>query len=108
MNPQIVWRLRNVMADRGMFKTSDLVEPLQQAGVALSREQIFRLVTQQPKRLNIDVLAALCSILECTPDDLLAFEVVSADDVRTGTAGRATEPLGSARPIAARIRRPGQ
>lgn len=106
MNPQIVWRLRNVMADRGMFKTSDLVEPLQNAGVGLSREQIFRLVTQQPKRLNVDVLAALCSILECTPDDLLALEAVSVDDVRTGTSGRATEPLGPTRPVAARIRRP--
>ena len=46
----ITWRLRTLMAERGMFKTTDLLEPLKAEGVALSREQVFRLVTQTPQQ----------------------------------------------------------
>ena len=46
------------------------------AGVA--REQVFRLVTQPPQRLSMDVLAALCDILDCTPSDLIEIAVVNA------------------------------
>jgi hypothetical protein len=41
----IKWHLREIMATRGMFNTSDLVGPLAERGVRLSREQVFRLVT---------------------------------------------------------------
>ncbi|MGO1261443.1 MAG: helix-turn-helix domain-containing protein [Bifidobacterium mongoliense] len=74
----IAWRLRTLMAERGMFKTTDLLEPLQTEGVTLSREQVFRLVTQTPQRLNVEVLAALCTILDCTPSDLLVLEQAAA------------------------------
>ena len=59
----IRWHLREVMATRGLFNTSDLVGPLSERGVRLSREQVYRLVTQTPQRLNTDVLAALCDDL---------------------------------------------
>ena len=36
--------------------------PLVERGIDLSREQVYRLVTQQPERLNVYVLAALCDI----------------------------------------------
>ncbi len=36
---------------------------LAERGVTLSREQVFRLVTQPPQRLSMDTLAALCDIL---------------------------------------------
>ena len=39
------WNLRALMADRGMFATSDLVPLLAERGVHLSREQVYRLVT---------------------------------------------------------------
>lgn len=42
------WRLRHLMADRDMFNTSDLVPRLAERGITLSREQVFRLVTQPP------------------------------------------------------------
>ncbi|MGH3406385.1 MAG: helix-turn-helix domain-containing protein, partial [Streptosporangiaceae bacterium] len=58
------WHLRRVMADRGMFATTGLVAPLAERGVRLSREQVYRLVTGVPERLNLTVLAALCDILD--------------------------------------------
>jgi hypothetical protein len=57
------WHLRQLMADRGMFQTSDLAGPLAERGITLSREQLWRLVSQPPQRLSLDVLAAMCDIL---------------------------------------------
>lgn len=68
------WRLRQLMAERGMFQTSDLVGPLAEFGIRLSREQVYRLVTQPPQRLSMDTLAALCGILDCAPGDLIIVE----------------------------------
>lgn len=103
----IKWNLRQLMADAGMFKTTDLVEPLRLAGVHLSREQVFRLVTKTPARLNMEVLAALCIILNCTPDLLIEVEAVSQiASQREGTSGSSGPSVGSLRPIPARIHRP--
>ena len=100
----IRWNLRRLMAGRDMFQTTDLVAPLAERGVHLSREQVFRLVTQPPQRLSMDTLAALCDILECTPNDLLEVETVSAQVPKT--AGGETAPAPEARRTT--IRRPGQ
>jgi hypothetical protein len=32
-----------------MFQTTDLIQPLREHGVQLSREQVFRLVTRTPE-----------------------------------------------------------
>ena len=61
----IRWHLREVMATRGLFMTSQLRPLLAERGVELSREQVYRLVTSQPERINVYTLAALCDILEC-------------------------------------------
>jgi len=65
------WQLRQLMAAANMFQTTELIAPLAAQGVELSREQVFRLVTKAPERLSLKVLAALCAIFDCTPDDLL-------------------------------------
>lgn len=69
--PQLIWRLRQVMANRGLFKATDLVPLLEERGVNLSSSQVHRIVTGQPERLNLHLLAALCDILDCTANDLL-------------------------------------
>jgi DNA-binding Xre family transcriptional regulator len=65
------WHLRRLMAEAGMFATTDLVPLLAERGVRLSREQVYRLVAQVPQRLSLQTLAALCDILACTPGDLV-------------------------------------
>lgn len=98
------WRLRDVMADQQMFQTSDLVPLLVERGITLSREQVYRLVTQPPQRLSMDVLVALCDILGCSPNDLIQPMVVN-EQVRK-TAGQAVStPITPQRTV---IRRPGQ
>jgi len=65
------WHLRQVMASRGLWKTTDLIPLLADRGVTLSSAQVHRLVTQPPTRLNMEALAALCDGLGCTVSDLV-------------------------------------
>lgn len=58
------WKLRQLMADHQMFQTSDLVPLLAERGITLSREQVYRLVTQPQQRLSMGTLIALCDILD--------------------------------------------
>ncbi|TYB62210.1 helix-turn-helix transcriptional regulator [Nonomuraea sp. PA05] len=98
----IRWNLRRLMAAKDMFQTTDLVPLLAERGIQLSREQVFRLVTQAPQRLSMDILAALCDILGCTPNDLIEVEVVNAE-VRK-TAAETSGPAPAVRRTS--IRRP--
>lgn len=100
------WRLRQVMAERGMFQTSDLMPLLAERDIELTRQYVHRLVTKPPQRINIDLLAALCDILECTPADLLELRVDEVREQRTGTT-ESGPGVGNLRPIRAQLRRPG-
>ncbi len=82
----IRWHLREVMATRGMFATTDLIAPVVERGVTLSREQVYRLVAGQPERLNVYTPAALCDLLECEVGDLLE-PVVERSRQRKQAAG---------------------
>ena len=101
------WHLREVMAARGMFATTDLGPLLAERGVVLSREQVYRLVVGTPERLNLTTLAALCDILAVTPTDLV--EVTAEARRLRRTAASATPPpsaaaaAGDLRPRRARI-----
>ena len=86
------WHLRQKMAERGLFQTSELVPLLAERGVHLSREQVYRLVTQPPQRLSMDTLAALCDILDCTPDDLVEVAVVNEQTRKTARLGGPAAP----------------
>ena len=99
------WNLRQVMASRAIYQTSELVPLLAERGVNLSREHVYRLVTKTPQRLNMEILAALCDILDCQPNDLLQPVVETVSVAKTGTEP-AGPGIGALRPIRAKIRRP--
>lgn len=93
------WHLRRLMAERGMFATTDLIPLLADRGVSLSREQVYRLVVKVPERLNLTALAALCDILHCTPADLIE-PYAGGPAPAKGSAAAAAPP---ARPRRARV-----
>ena len=96
------WHLRTVMADRGMFATTDLIEPLAQRGIRLSSSQVYRLVVERPERLSLKILMALLDILDCSMTELI--EPVAAAGTATGKKKAAGETsLGELRPKRARI-----
>lgn len=105
MTRKLEWHLRRKLAEQGLYKTTELVPLLADHGVSLSREQVYRLVTSPPQRLNMEVLDALCEILACTPNDLITFEDVAVKQVKAAGGGVVTD-IGSLRPIPARIVRP--
>ena len=102
------WHLRQLMAKAGMFSTTDLAPHLAERGIALSPAQVYRLVTGTPERLNLQVLAALCDILDCTPTELIEPYVAARTGRAAKTAGGRSakpEPPGEThlRPTRARI-----
>lgn len=98
----IRWHHRQRMAAQGMFQTSQLVPLLAERGIHLSRVQVYRLVTQEPQRLSMDTLAALCDILDCQPGNLIEVQVVNT--TLRKAAGQAARPAPPVR--RSTIRRP--
>ncbi|MHB8379680.1 MAG: helix-turn-helix domain-containing protein [Acidimicrobiales bacterium] len=96
------WKLAEFMARNGMHNSTDLASHLRERDINLSASQIYRLVTQQPERLSLPILAALCDIFNCTAADLL---VVNAQDQQTRrrTAGGGVDLNNQARPRRARV-----
>ncbi|EME66735.1 hypothetical protein G352_03586 [Rhodococcus ruber BKS 20-38] len=86
------WHLRRLMAERGMFQTTDLSASLAERGITLSREQLWRLVSQPPQRLSLDVLAALCDILDCGPGDLIEVRAENTVVHKSGTGPTGPAP----------------
>jgi len=69
--PGYRWRLRQVMADKELWKATELGPLLEARGISLSTAQLYRLVAKTPERLSLPTLAALCDIFDCTPNDLI-------------------------------------
>jgi len=103
------WNLREVMANRGMFNTTDIRPLLAERDVPLSPTQIWRLVTEKPERLNLRVLVALMDILDCRMDDLIepvatpAKRKQKAVGETTSPSSGSTPGVGDFRPKRARI-----
>jgi DNA-binding Xre family transcriptional regulator len=98
------WHLRQVMATRNMFSTTDLLAPLASRGIRLSTSQIYRLVVERPERLSLKILMALCDILDCTMEELIEPVATSSSGKKTKVAGGDTG-VGTLRPKRARITR---
>jgi DNA-binding Xre family transcriptional regulator len=98
------WNLRTVMAQRGMFQTTDLIDPLARRDIELSSSQVYRLVVERPERLSLKVLMALLDILDCTMDDLIEPVAAASAATRRKKAAGASDSVGDLRPKRARIR----
>lgn len=99
------WHLRQVMAARGMFATTDLSGPLAERGVRLSSSQVYRLVVERPERLSLKVLMALCDILDCTMTELIEPVAATTPTRRAAAGGGGDAGVGELRPKRARITR---
>ncbi|MGH3120980.1 MAG: helix-turn-helix domain-containing protein [Streptosporangiaceae bacterium] len=101
------WHLRQVMAGRGMFATTDLIGPLAGREIRLSSSQVYRLVTERPERLSLKILMALLDILDCTMADLIEpVPAAGQGREKRARAAGAEAGVGGLRPRRARITRP--
>ena len=51
------WRLREIMASRGLNNISDILPLLNDRGIDLSSSQIYRLIGQKPERISLQLTA---------------------------------------------------
>lgn len=70
----LVWMLRKVMAERGIWTGAQLARLLQEkADYSLTPASISALLNNQPRQMKAETLDALCTALECTPNDLWVY-----------------------------------
>ncbi len=96
---QIKWQLRLAAAHREVWTGAQLRRLLaERSGLHLSSASVSALLTKQPAQVKLDTLAALCTALQCTPNDLF--------DVDTSPVRQPAAPARPAReePKAARGR----
>ncbi len=102
---EYTWRLAELMAARGLHNTTDLIPLLAERGITLSRPQVYRLVNGQPERVHLLLIAAVCDIFDCGPQDLLTVTAADARTRRTATptAANVVDLHRTVRPQRARI-----
>ncbi len=78
----------------------------EKAGLQLSSASVSALFTKQPSQIKLSTLIALCTALECTPDDLFDVDTtpvaqpispkpapVAVNDARRSRRGRSMPPI---------------
>jgi putative transcriptional regulator len=95
---QIRWKLRIAAAQREVWTGSQLRRLLaERAGLEMSSASVSALFTRQPSQLKLTTLAALCTALQCTPDDLFDLDTTPVERPAAPAAGHATAEPGPAR-----------
>lgn len=94
---KIRWRLRMVAAQREVWTGADLQRLLaDRGGLSLSSASVSALLTKQPAQVKLTTLAALCTALGCSPNDLFELDTTPVDGAKA-TVARSAEPSGTAR-----------
>ncbi|MDH6129259.1 helix-turn-helix transcriptional regulator [Kitasatospora sp. GP82] len=70
------WNLRMVAAQRDIWKASELQRMLADAGLVISAGKMSYLWSGRPLTVRLDDLDVICSVLQCTPADLLVPEPI--------------------------------
>ncbi len=73
---RLQWRLTSLMRRQGLRSATDLQLALRAKGVSLSLSQTWRLTQATPEKLRVDLLEALLSVLQCSPQELLGWPAV--------------------------------
>lgn len=68
------WNLRLTAAERGIWKSTEMRHRLAEAGLEISAGKMSALWTGAPTSVRLDDLDVICSVLECSPSDLLVVE----------------------------------
>lgn len=85
---KIVWKLRMAAAQREVWTGAQLRRLLaDKAGLELSAASVSSLLTKEPSQLKLSTLLALCTALQCSPNDLIEVDTTPIE--RPATAPRA-------------------
>lgn len=68
----IEWKLRQVMAKKNVWTGSELLRMMEdKAGFTMTPASISALLNEKPKLIRVETLDALCTALECSPEELI-------------------------------------
>jgi DNA-binding Xre family transcriptional regulator len=74
------WRLRMAAAQREVWTGAELRRLLaERSGLELSAASVSALMTKQPAQLKLSTLSALCTALQCSPNDLLEVDITPVE-----------------------------
>lgn len=86
------WNLRMKAAEAGIWKSTEMRRRLADAGLEISGGKMSALWAGTPTMIRLDDLDVICSVLECTPSDVLITEpevVAARKPVKKVAAARA-------------------
>jgi putative transcriptional regulator len=90
---QIRWRLRMAAAQREVWTAAQLRRLLsERAGLDLSSASVSALFAKQPSQLKLETLLALCTALNCTPNDLFELDTTPVPDAQPAKARADPQP----------------
>jgi putative transcriptional regulator len=76
----IRWKLRMAAAQREVWTGSQLRRLLtEKAGLDMSAASVSALFTREPSQVKLSTLAALCTALDCTPNDLFDVDTTPVE-----------------------------
>ncbi|MFI9836239.1 helix-turn-helix domain-containing protein [Nonomuraea sp. NPDC051941] len=102
---KIRWKLRMAAAQREVWTGAQLRRLLaDKAGLELSAASVSALLTKEPTQVKLSTLAALCTALECSPNDLFEVDTTPveqpvrpqqqvAEPTAASSGGRSMPPL---------------
>lgn len=74
------WRLRMAAAQREVWTGTQLRRLLaERAGLELSSASVSALFSKEPAQVKLSTLAALCTALDCTPNDLIEVDTAPVE-----------------------------
>ncbi|MPZ67839.1 MAG: helix-turn-helix domain-containing protein [Pseudonocardiaceae bacterium] len=95
---RIRWRLRMAAAQREVWTGAQLRRLLaEKAGLELSSASVSALFAKEPSQLKLSTLLALCTALECTPNDLFEIDTTPVEQPATPARLVVDEPQAAAR-----------
>lgn len=68
------WNLRLRAAERGIWKSAQIRRMLADAGLEISAGKMSSWWAATPPTMRLEELDVLCTVLECTPNDLMTPE----------------------------------
>lgn len=74
---KLAWRVRVVMAERGIRTVTALSRRLKEVGVDISISQLGRMIDGKTQLWNQEVIEGLMTVLECEIGDILTIESTS-------------------------------
>lgn len=90
---KIGWKLRMAAAQREVWTGAQLRRLLaERAGLELSSASVSALLTKEPNQIKMSTLIALCTALDCTPNDLFDIDTTPLEQPATPSSTRPSEP----------------